>query len=96
MPPEYIERCEITSKYDVFSLGVIIIRIMAGHEGYYKCPHMSSQEFIEHVWKKYCIMNKTLLHLIQAYLTFRATFHHCVQPRRYMKTGDNGYRQPCR
>ncbi|VAI53334.1 unnamed protein product [Triticum turgidum subsp. durum] len=51
MPPEYIERYEITSKHDVFSLGVIIIRIMAGDEGYSKCAHMSSQEFLEHVEK---------------------------------------------
>ncbi|VAI53379.1 unnamed protein product [Triticum turgidum subsp. durum] len=49
MPPEYIERNEITPKYDVFSLGVIIIRIIAGDEGYFKCAHMSSQEFLEHV-----------------------------------------------
>ncbi|XP_044414558.1 putative receptor-like protein kinase At4g00960 [Triticum aestivum] len=55
MPPEYIDRNEITSKYDVFSLGVIIIRIMAGDEGYSKCAHMSSQEFLEHIhenWRK--------------------------------------------
>ncbi|KAI4978906.1 hypothetical protein ZWY2020_015659 [Hordeum vulgare] len=49
MPPEYIQRCEITSKYDVFSLGVIIIRIMAGDEGYSKFIDMSPQEFLEQV-----------------------------------------------
>uniref|UniRef100_A0ACD5VAF5 Uncharacterized protein n=2 Tax=Avena sativa TaxID=4498 RepID=A0ACD5VAF5_AVESA len=55
MPPEYIDRCQITSKYDVFSLGVILVRIMAGYEGYSKCAHMSSQEFLDHVhenWEK--------------------------------------------
>ena len=30
MPPEYIDRNEITSKYDVFSLGVIITEIITG------------------------------------------------------------------
>lgn len=49
MPPEYIEKYEITSKFDVFSLGVLIIRIIAGDEGYYKRANMSSQEFVEHV-----------------------------------------------
>ncbi|KAI4978904.1 hypothetical protein ZWY2020_015657 [Hordeum vulgare] len=49
MPPEYIERCKITSKYDVFSLGVIIIRIMSGDEGYSKCAHMGPEKFLEHV-----------------------------------------------
>ncbi|CAM0948029.1 unnamed protein product [Alopecurus aequalis] len=49
MPPEYIDRREITSKFDVFSLGVIIIRIVAGYDGYSKCASMSSQGFLEHV-----------------------------------------------
>ncbi|KAM0829573.1 hypothetical protein ACQ4PT_066796 [Festuca glaucescens] len=49
MPPEYIQRREITSKHDIFSLGVIIVRIVAGEEGYSKCTHMSSQEFLQHV-----------------------------------------------
>ncbi|VAI53380.1 unnamed protein product [Triticum turgidum subsp. durum] len=49
MPPEYIERYEITSKYDIFSLGVTIIRIMAGDEGYSKHAYISSQEFLEQV-----------------------------------------------
>uniref|UniRef100_M8CP61 Cysteine-rich receptor-like protein kinase 29 n=1 Tax=Aegilops tauschii TaxID=37682 RepID=M8CP61_AEGTA len=55
MPPEYIERYQITSKFDVFSLGVIIIRIIAGDEGYSKCADMSSPDFREHVrenWEK--------------------------------------------
>ncbi|XP_073356982.1 cysteine-rich receptor-like protein kinase 44 [Aegilops tauschii subsp. strangulata] len=55
MPPEYIDRNEITSKYDVFSLGVIMIRIIAGDEGHSKYTDMSSQEFLEHVhenWTK--------------------------------------------
>lgn len=51
MPPEYIERCQITSKFDIFSLGVIIIQIMAGRDGYFKLADMTSQEFIKLVWK---------------------------------------------
>ncbi|XP_037450561.1 cysteine-rich receptor-like protein kinase 26 [Triticum dicoccoides] len=47
MPPEYIDRSEITSKFDVFSLGVVIIRIMTGKEGFSR--EMSSQVFFEHV-----------------------------------------------
>uniref|UniRef100_A0A453A0R2 Protein kinase domain-containing protein n=1 Tax=Aegilops tauschii subsp. strangulata TaxID=200361 RepID=A0A453A0R2_AEGTS len=49
MPPEYIDRRAITSKFDVFSLGVIILQIVTGYDGYYKCEHMPPQEFIEHV-----------------------------------------------
>ncbi|XP_044949132.1 protein STRUBBELIG-RECEPTOR FAMILY 7-like isoform X1 [Hordeum vulgare subsp. vulgare] len=55
MPPEYINRSQITPKFDVFSLGVTIIKIMAGQEGYSKFADMSSQEFVQLVlenWEK--------------------------------------------
>ena len=44
-PPEYIDRGEISGKFDIFSLGVIMLRIVAGHKGYPKCLEMSSDEF---------------------------------------------------
>ncbi|VAI18405.1 unnamed protein product [Triticum turgidum subsp. durum] len=53
MPPEYINRFHITPKFDVFSLGVTIIKIMAGHQGYSKLADMSSQEFIQLVHEKW-------------------------------------------
>jgi serine/threonine protein kinase len=34
MPPEYLNNGIITGKNDVYSLGIIIIQIMAGHTGY--------------------------------------------------------------
>lgn len=49
MPPEYIDARQISPKFDVFSLGVIIIQVVAGVEGYYKSPDMTPQEFIEFV-----------------------------------------------
>ncbi|CAM0871586.1 unnamed protein product [Alopecurus aequalis] len=56
MPPEFIDKHRITKKYDVFSVGVIIIKIIAGAQGYTHCCDMSSpQHFIEDVhekWKK--------------------------------------------
>ncbi|KAM3257966.1 hypothetical protein ACQJBY_049968 [Aegilops geniculata] len=62
MPPEYINRFHITPKFDVFSLGVTIIKIMAGHQGYSKFADMSSQEFIQLVhenWEK--VLRTTVL-----------------------------------
>jgi len=48
-PPEYIDRGEISGKFDIFSLGVVIIRIVSGPEGYPKYLDMSSEEFIDQV-----------------------------------------------
>ncbi|CAL4979924.1 unnamed protein product [Urochloa decumbens] len=55
MPPEYIDKRQISKKFDVFSLGVLIIQIMAGPLGHSKSAEMLPQKFIEHVqeqWKK--------------------------------------------
>ncbi|XP_037457454.1 uncharacterized protein LOC119328581 isoform X3 [Triticum dicoccoides] len=55
MPPEYVDIGFISNKYDVFSLGVIIIKMMAGNMGYSRCFKMSPKEFIELVsesWTK--------------------------------------------
>lgn len=49
MPPEYIERRHISMKFDVFSLGVIIIEIMAGQSGRSTSAEMSPQQFIDTV-----------------------------------------------
>ncbi|CAN6363380.1 unnamed protein product [Urochloa humidicola] len=54
VPPEYIDKRQISKKYDVFSLGIIIIQIMAGPLGYSKSAEMPSQQFIDLVhenWK---------------------------------------------
>ena len=51
MPPEYISKRLITPKFDVFSLGIIILQIMAGKESYTKCIDTSPEVFIENVRK---------------------------------------------
>lgn len=47
LPPEYIERNVISTKFDVFSLGVVTIKIMTGPTGYSKSAEMSPQEYIK-------------------------------------------------
>ncbi|KAM3317637.1 hypothetical protein ACQJBY_035381 [Aegilops geniculata] len=47
IPPEFIQRHLVSNKFDIFSLGVIIIKVMAGREGYIKWAEMSSQEFVK-------------------------------------------------
>ncbi|KAI4965315.1 hypothetical protein ZWY2020_054810 [Hordeum vulgare] len=50
MPPEYINKRLITSRFNVFSLGVIILQIMAGKESYTKCVDIPPEEFTERVY----------------------------------------------
>ncbi|KAG8090154.1 hypothetical protein GUJ93_ZPchr0011g27002 [Zizania palustris] len=56
MPPEYIGERQISKKFDVYSLGIIIIAIIAGSSGYSRFAEMPSpQQFIQLVhgnWKK--------------------------------------------
>ncbi|KAM3198718.1 hypothetical protein ACQJBY_073717 [Aegilops geniculata] len=53
VPPEYIDAAVITVKFDIFSLGVIIIKIMTGPKGYFRSAEMSPREFIELVHGKW-------------------------------------------
>jgi serine/threonine protein kinase len=51
-PPEYVDKQEISPKFDVFSLGVVIIHIMAGRKHYY--DHVDNpSKIIEIVSKKF-------------------------------------------
>uniref|UniRef100_K4AK83 Protein kinase domain-containing protein n=1 Tax=Setaria italica TaxID=4555 RepID=K4AK83_SETIT len=54
-PPEYIDKGDMSGKFDNFSLGVMMIRIVSGPESYPTCLHMPSDEFIDQVrknWRK--------------------------------------------
>ncbi|KAF8697193.1 hypothetical protein HU200_036194 [Digitaria exilis] len=45
---------EISKKFDIFSLGVIIIMIVSGPESYHKClDHMPSGKFVDQVLKSW-------------------------------------------
>ncbi|KAK3136592.1 hypothetical protein QOZ80_5BG0439080 [Eleusine coracana subsp. coracana] len=45
-PPEYVKEQIISEKFDVFSLGVVIIKIVTGPTGYTKIGDIASQEII--------------------------------------------------
>ncbi|XP_051209115.1 uncharacterized protein [Lolium perenne] len=47
IPPEYINGGLISTKFDIFSLGVLVIKIMMGQEAYFTIDEMSSQEFAD-------------------------------------------------
>jgi serine/threonine protein kinase len=47
LPPEYIDANVISNKLDIFSLGVIIIKIITGPTGYTQCAEMPSKQFVE-------------------------------------------------
>ncbi|KAM0828139.1 hypothetical protein ACQ4PT_067744 [Festuca glaucescens] len=54
-PPEYVRHQIISKEFDIFSLGVIIVKIMTGHDGYNRVADMTTRKFVEHVhenWRK--------------------------------------------
>ncbi|WVZ96314.1 hypothetical protein U9M48_041969 [Paspalum notatum var. saurae] len=51
VPPEYVNDGRISEKFDAFSLGVTILKIMAGHTARYY--EMSQEQFIEFVAEKW-------------------------------------------
>ena len=49
MPPEFGKSGHISSKYDVFSLGVLIINVMDGNRGLTRYREMRTEQFVNHV-----------------------------------------------
>ncbi|KAM0913777.1 hypothetical protein ACQ4PT_011947 [Festuca glaucescens] len=55
LPPEYIKHGTISNKLDIFSLGVVIIKMMAGRDGHSESDDKSSDEFtklVREYWTK--------------------------------------------
>jgi len=49
VPPEFIENKIVSKKFDIFSLGVVMVKIVTGYEGYYNycVGEMPRDEFID-------------------------------------------------
>ena len=62
MPPEFIDRKIISKEFDIFSLGVVIIQIVAGREGRNKCEYVPSEEFAD------------LVRIIRLYQNYHTSF----------------------
>lgn len=60
MPPEYVDNGSVSKKYDVFSLGVIIIKVMDGNMGRTRSAEMDAEQFTEHVRKNIYMKNDRL------------------------------------
>jgi len=53
MPPEYIDHSDISKKFDVYSLGGVIIRLMDGNKCSTRYSGMGAQEYIKHVMENW-------------------------------------------
>uniref|UniRef100_A0ACD5WRH4 Uncharacterized protein n=1 Tax=Avena sativa TaxID=4498 RepID=A0ACD5WRH4_AVESA len=53
LPPEYIEHQVISENFDIFSLGVIITKIITGNEGYNCIADMAPTKFVKQVHDKW-------------------------------------------
>uniref|UniRef100_A0A453DKC5 non-specific serine/threonine protein kinase n=1 Tax=Aegilops tauschii subsp. strangulata TaxID=200361 RepID=A0A453DKC5_AEGTS len=50
MPPEYINEGTVSNKFDIFSLGVVMTKIIAGPSGCTTCAEMQHQEFLDELY----------------------------------------------
>lgn len=62
LPPEYIDGEIISVKSDIFSLGVVIIKIVTGPKGYFRRAEMTSQQLTKNV--------RILLHISRPFVHF--------------------------
>ena len=71
MPPEYIDIGAISPKFDVFSLGVVIIKIIAGNAGYFHSYEMEPTEVIDEL-VSFTIMSRYLFshYVLRICITF--------------------------
>ncbi|VAH40090.1 putative serine/threonine-protein kinase [Triticum aestivum] len=68
IPPEFIDAGVISIKFDIYSLGMVIIKIMTGPDGYFRSAEMSPQQFVEleHVkWKNK--LQTTSVYMLELY-----------------------------
>ena len=61
LPPEYIELQVISETFDIFSLGVIITKIVTGHEGYSNIADMTPRKFVKQVSIYLMFLNNILI-----------------------------------
>ncbi|XP_044453845.1 receptor-like serine/threonine-protein kinase ALE2 isoform X2 [Triticum aestivum] len=75
VPPEYIDAAIISIKFDIFSLGVVIIKIMTGPTGYFRTAEMSCEQFIELVHENW----NNRLHTTSLYKSYSEQAKRCIE-----------------
>lgn len=53
MAPEYYHRGEISTKSDIYSLGILILEVVTGERNHKSRGDISGEEFIENVRKTF-------------------------------------------
>uniref|UniRef100_A0ACD5W617 Uncharacterized protein n=1 Tax=Avena sativa TaxID=4498 RepID=A0ACD5W617_AVESA len=70
MPPEYLHYLLVSNKVDIFSMGVVITKIIAGPDGPKRIAETSNQEFLDQVyenWRKRLEAPSTSSKILDAY-----------------------------
>jgi hypothetical protein len=65
VPPEYVDAAVISVKFDIFSLGVTIIKIMTGRDGYFRIAEISSSQFVELVRQSVALYRYLCFHIYE-------------------------------
>nr|WDY61369.1 WTK6-vWA [Triticum aestivum]WDY61370.1 WTK6-vWA [Triticum aestivum] len=53
LPPEFISHQVVSKKFDIFSLGVVMTKIIAGPMGYHMSVEMLEEDFVDQVHEKW-------------------------------------------
>ena len=61
MPPEYLYGNVVSKKFDIFSLGVVMTKIIAGPSGHTKCAEMKHREFLDQVRELSLLLDKRIM-----------------------------------
>ncbi|XP_037419463.1 cysteine-rich receptor-like protein kinase 10 [Triticum dicoccoides] len=73
VPMEFLHGNIVSNKFDIFSLGVVMIKIIAGHEGHSRSVEMPLREFFDLVQEKWRDM------MLQTCLASRSLEAYCKQ-----------------
>jgi hypothetical protein len=94
MPPEYINESLVSKKFDIFSLGAVMIKIIAGPNGRTRYADMQHQEFLDQVRKLSLRLDKRIMFTLN-HTTICSTFVCCdssftLRLHRYKEIGEKG------
>lgn len=88
MAPEYYHKGEISTKSDIYSLGILILEVVTGERNHKARGDISGEQFIETVRKTFIFCRRLATHIgKKSVLPVYFTVFVVTLPFRYVKIG---------